>query len=446
MAKFTQLSIDEQIEQLIIEQEAAEPQQFVYLDDISLDEHSYIACKLDWYTLMIEDHSINEVLAWIGLEDKCQDEFYKHQIERCSGFDEVFLFVYNGVSIEVRKSLIYDQLKDKSLFDKKLPKIRLDISGSGLDYLRSEHIDVDDILRDSTYLLDNSHITRCDFAFDFINYKPEIIDQLIHYCNNYHTAADRILICGLTAGLKYSIKTGGQKSVYFGSTGSDQLLRCYDKRLQYIDIESQVYIKDNPYHNPDSWVRIELQTRNLRAHKLCLGGSEFGGLLKYIINYYKFADTTTPAHRRELWQVWQNFVDYEALPPIIQNLQIVQKVRPVSERVDRSLDYWWRNFCALGSKDTTDSIFTLFIKVNIRLIQLQQNLHDPICNKRWKAFLNFMNQCNIKYDAPFVKDGLYRSDSGYLLFGISQSTAYDLSNNLERALQFYINGGTKNDI
>lgn len=425
------ISIDDQIEQMMLDEDLQHPQQFHYLDDICLDENSFIACKLDWYTLMIEDHSINEVISWLGLDEHFRGEFFKKQLSRAFNYLDSFVFVFNGIGIQVNKFYLYNLENDITIFDKKLPVIRLDISGSGLDFLRSEHINVDDILRDPTYLLDNSHITRADFAYDFINYKPEIIDQLIWYVQNHHTAADRVICSNNVGALAYSIRReSGCKTVYFGSNGSKQLLRCYDKRLQYINIESGLYCKENPYSNPDSWIRIEMQCRKERAHKLCLGGSEFGGILKYIINYYKFADLTTPAHRRELWQVWQDFVDYEALPPIIQNLQYVEKSRTVSERVDNSFDYFVRNFVLLVSKKGTDGFMQFLIRVNLWLLKMQ-NFSDPINEKRYNSFLNMMNACGID---PKLRrsgkeyDGLYVAHDGTLRFGLSSATAYDVNN------------------
>lgn len=446
MAKYTQLSIDEQIEQLIRDEEKAHPQEFVYLDEISLDNDSFIVGKLDWYTLMIEDHSINEVIAWIGLEDKFRDRFFeKHFARNCGMFDS-FIFLYNGVCIQVNKFYLYNHQMDISVFDLKLPTIRLDLSGSGLNYLRSEGIDVDDILRDSDYLLSNSHLTRADFAFDFINYKPEFIDQMIHYCNNYHTSSERIVCCGLTSALKYEVKTGGQKTVYIGANGSDQLLRIYDKRMQHVDLESGVYIKHNPYNNPDSWIRVELQLRNSRAHKLCVSECEFGGVLNYIISHYKFADTTTPAHRREPWQPWQDFVDYASLPPIIQNLQYVEKTRTVKEKVRDSFQYRVRSFILDTSMESVEGVMEQFIKINLWLLEMQTNLHDPIQEKRWRIFINMMNQCDIEPGVQYFKDGLYMSESGYILFGISKQTAYNLLN-IEDYLQSYLDKGyMKNNI
>lgn len=441
------ISIDEHIEQLMLDEELQHPSSYVYLDTDILDADSFIACKLDWYTLMIEDHSINEVISWLGLDEAFSDEFFKSTMAKYFSFDDTFFFVYNGVCIQVKKFYLYNELESIKVFDKKLPSIRLDIRGSGLDFLRSQGVNVDDILTDPLYLLPGSHITRCDFAYDFINYKPEIIDQLINYCLTMHTPSGRILIHGLSSALTYSVKLGNEKTVYFGSSQSQQMLRVYDKRLQYIDIEQDVYIKDNPYNNPDSWIRIELQLRKAKAHKMCLSGSDFGGILHFILDYYQFSDTTTPAHRRELWQPWQDFVKSEDLPPIIQNLQYVEKVKTVRERIVGSYDYFVANSLIFDSMFGADSVQQRIIRNNLWLLDLQ-DFSKPYNEKRFKAFMNKVNQCGIHLQVdPVNQDGLYISSRfNKVLYKISSSTCYNLTSLEDQLASLLQNGVTYSQI
>lgn len=114
-------------------------------DEIAESNDSSIYAKLDWYSAVFTDSSINEVIAWVGLSHAFQDEFFKAQSERSSGYDDVFVFTYNSIQIDVSKFYLYGKDIDISAFDQKLPRIRLNISGKGLDYLRSTGFAVDDL-------------------------------------------------------------------------------------------------------------------------------------------------------------------------------------------------------------------------------------------------------------------------------------------------------------
>lgn len=399
-------------------------------DEIAESNDSAIYAKLDWYSAVFTDSSINEVIAWVGLSHAFQDEFFKAQSERSSGYDDVFVFTYNSIQIDVSKFYLYGKDLNISAFDQKLPRIRLNISGKGLDYLRSTGFAVDELFRDSTYLLEGQHITRADFAFDFINYKPEIIDQLIEYAETNQTDSGRIVLKGQTSALRASVRKCDQKTVYFGAPTSDKLLRVYDKRLQNIDRQTGLYTGDNPYGSPDSWVRIELQTRNKTANKICLSESDMTAILHYIHDYYNFADLSTPAHRREVAKFWQDFMDWNALPSIIQNLHLVEETRPVEERIDNSFSYWARNFMLWVSRHGFEE---LFAKLNIYLRSMQDFDKSPspdINRKRWRSFINLVNNCNI--DLHSNSSGLMLNENNNLVFNINSRDLYDVQQMLDK--------------
>lgn len=405
---------------------------FVYLDDCVLEGNQFIACKLDYYSCVFADTSISDVISWVGLGNGFKDEFFKQQSERSSGYDDVFVFNYNGVQIDVSKFYLYGKELNISAFDIPLPKIRLNIPGKGLDYLRSIGFECDTLFRDQAYYLDRQHVTRCDFAFDFVNYKGEIIDELIDYVATNQTDSGRIVICNMSSSLRASVRTGDQKTVYFGATTSDQLLRCYDKRLQNIDRESNLYIGENPYNSPQSWVRIELQMRNKKAHNMLLNPIDFTGILHFITDYYKFADINTPAHRREQASFWVNFLNWETLPPIIQNLQNVQKLQTQREKVENSFPYWVCNF-VLWLTDHRIEGLTAYI--NEWLHKLQDYEHSdcpPIYNKRWKAFLNKFNSMEFGISPGVARDGLNISSNNKLYFDLTPDGLYSSNQIAER--------------
>lgn len=306
-----------------------------------LTEQQKIVCKIDWYSAIFNDMSFRTVLEWLQL-DRYVTEFCENVYEQTQGLELKYVFNWRGVRLETSQFNFYnepviDGTCQEHLFDKVIPKIRLDISGSGLDNLRAEGVDVDTLLR--TRVDSNgfpampmpSHVTRIDFAFDLINYQPFFLDKVITYAQKYHTSNDRVLVCSTDprsgGGLKYSIRTGSQKTIYIGGTTSERMLRIYDKRLQYTDPSNSTYIKDNPYDNPDSWIRIELQTRRKTADSLCFpadGNLDPLSVFKYIFEKYAFVDPDTTKHCRAPVEFWKDLFDWSVIPSIIQTTNFVQ--------------------------------------------------------------------------------------------------------------------------
>lgn len=300
---------------------------------------------IDYYTAVFNHESIAAIIDWIGLDPSLYcDDFYASMIELSAGYDNKFIFSYENIKIDVMSSAMQGFVINDEIFYEKLPKVRLEISGSGLMFLRRQGIDVDRLYRDSSRILPTQHITRMDFAYDLINYKPEMLDQLIEYCRTSHTASGRIIRCTGENDVRGSaitceIKDVSQKTVYLGSSASDRMLRVYDKRLQHIDRESGVYQKANPYGNPDTWIRIEMQTRNRVAHELGLDGGDLTAILREIYKFYCFADPNTTHHNRKPAQFWVDLFDWEELDRTVQNIKFVH-VEDFTDKIDGSITYF----------------------------------------------------------------------------------------------------------
>lgn len=298
--------------------------------------------KLDWYTVMFGNRSFNDVLQWIGLNPSIyEDEFFTHRSEISQGLENKFVFFYEGISLWVSQAdYIIAQANSDTCFSIVYPKVRLDISGTGLDFLRSVGIDPDQKFRDYQNYLQPFNITRADFAFDLVDYKAEFLDELINYCELNVTPNGRICLLHRSSGLALSIRKGREKTVYLGAPKALQLLRVYDKRLQYFDSDLGCYLKENPYDNPESWIRIELQTRRDRAHELLFAQSDsdyWFGLLKYIHDFYAFADVeNTTKQNRVSHEFWDKLFEWDKIERIIQNEYSVQFIS-YSDRVISSI-------------------------------------------------------------------------------------------------------------
>lgn len=289
------------------------------------DDSPGVYALIDYYTAVFQDECIANVINWVGLEPSVYtDDFYASMLEISAGYDNKFIFSYENIKIDVMQSVLRGFDLDDEIFFQKLPKIRLEISGSGLMYLRRLGVDVDHLFRDESYLLPTQHITRMDFAYDLINYKPELLDQLMEYCRLNHTASGRIIRCSrdgyCASAISCEIKDVGQKTVYLGASASDRMLRVYDKRLQCVDRETGIYKKENPYGNPKSWIRVEMQTRNRVAHELGLDGGDLTAILREIYQFYCFADMSTPNYRREPAPFWKELFNWEELDRTVQNI------------------------------------------------------------------------------------------------------------------------------
>lgn len=293
--------------------------------------NSLIMARLDWFTIMYYDVTLRNCFEILQLDDHIlDDELLASSYERSMGWDTNQVFVFNNIQFSIDLD-VYRNAGDK-VFDQLCSSVRIDISGKGLDYLRSIGIDVDTTYTHEEYWGRFNHfasdqplsykITRCDFAFDFFNYKPEFIrnlDAYLHECTC--NGLSSVMISGAKGPLKYSVRTGGdQFTVYFGGTGGDRLLRIYDKKLQYFNRDGSprqslpACFSELGLDQIDSWFRIELQTRRKFSAILFSigeGGFELQNVLRNVFDHYTLVDKN-----REVLPFFKDFFDFEALPPV----------------------------------------------------------------------------------------------------------------------------------
>lgn len=380
-----------------------------------------VYCKIDWLTVMFFDSTMNDVLKWLHLED-CVTDFCLSRFEQSRGYDQVFKFIYNGVMLETSTFSFYGEDLDVSIFDTVCPKIRLELSGSALDYLRSIGVDMNEYRLVVPELGPGGsyHFTRCDWAFDFINYKPDFVDRMIDHINTHKLPSERIPLASTRGAISCKLVTCGQKTIYLGSPQSDRMLRVYDKRMQHLNLTTQTYCKPNPYGDPDSWFRIEWQTRNKFANTLVHGYDEkgvpadFKSILKDIFDRYAFADGTIDARNkaRPCVDFWLSLFDWSDLEKrIIQNAKYVQYESSAEKIVKSFESVCIRTFIlwySLVGREAAEK------RINEYLRSL--DLPDPINQRRNLAFLNKLNQTpEIIIDFDSSRSGLW-SNCGRLYF------------------------------
>lgn len=350
-----------------------------------------IVPKIDWFSIMLSEISIVDLFCWlqipeaIDFDDAVLNNFYQMSM----GYDERLFFSWNGIAISFSLFDVKDIPLDTNFFELQVPRVKLDLSGSGLDYLRLQGINIDDFLRNIQsydYFQNPYSITRCDFAFDFVNWQPHFLDKCFEYVHNHHTNSNRLCCVGITSSLAYTERHGKDETLYIGSPTSDKLLRIYDKKLQYIDRETGAYIKPNFYSNPDSWIRVEWQLRNRKAVEILFGDGDFFSIYKKVYEAYPFADLNTPAHRRIKHSFWDELFkaddDFNTVKSLVLNKMIhfVQLVVPrdqaIAERLPfdlvRYIEFIF--FCESRGIKVGDDLKNL---INSMWIQLQLDFDDP---------------------------------------------------------------------
>lgn len=335
--------------------------------------------KLDWLTFIVNDCSIECIFEVFGMSHLVDfdDDILSTPFKRNSNYDDRIVWQFNGLNFDFS---VYDNdvLDDSfDFFKTPLSSVRCDFSGSGLDYLREEGFDVDTLFRNydlfaTSFGMGNFHCTRCDFAFDFVNFNAHFLDKCFDYVHNHQTHSGRLALVGVTAALRFSERHGDQETLYIGSPTSDRMLRIYDKRLQFIDRETDSYIVENGYSNPDSWIRLELQLRNKQADSILFGEGDIFSILRWIYDKYPFADLTSPPNARVKHKFWQElfYADEDFLT--IKKLLLNQSIHFVQ-------------FVPREEKVAKRSVMELpFLIELLQLLKFKGISYDEYVNSLWK--------------------------------------------------------------
>lgn len=373
------------------------PSLFSYEEDLP---GGHIYPKIDTLTFVFKDTTINRILRWLKLDDSV-GEFIQSLYKQDSGLVPSFVFTYNNIRIEAAQIGFYHSDLETPMFDVVCPSIRLYLGGEALDYLRSLGIDFIDYRWNVPDLgpIGAYHCTRVDWAFDFVDYKPDFLDQLITFLQNNELPSGRVPL--KKSAIKYSLKLGSEKTVYLGSTQGSKLLRCYDKKKQYFNPDTGLWVQC-PYGDCESWYRIEWQLRNDDAHGTLFSRDvvnnksfEFEDILKSIYEYYQFTcsdhDVFHNGARPDLG-FWQTFLPWDEVKcRIVQNAKYVQS----TDRVQKVTTFFehsaLRNYMlymliygqvALNQK----------CEEYLRSMDFENDIEDPTSAKRRQAFFSMVEE------------------------------------------------------
>ena len=267
--------------------------------------------SVDTSTFIIDKGSVsfNDVLSMLHLPKATFDSSILSAF--MSSLDIQF-FQYHGIQFGVKsynlKCNLIEAYQDygdierpyfPELFNVKFAYLRVNITGKGMKWCRSNFLDRDKECFDQ-FLLDCQdyyqqdygwHFSRNDIALDFVNYtfsERDIIDDIYFtYCRQYRQKIDEDLdlidfvFCNRTGGcpgrgMSFQSKYGDtERTLYIGSVNSDTMLRIYDKYLESCDQDHHFI----PSYEPDSdqlfqgldnsdihsWIRFEVQLRNKQS-------------------------------------------------------------------------------------------------------------------------------------------------------------------------------------
>lgn len=263
-----------------------------------------IYTRIDTYSAILYNVSINQILNHFDVPHRYFEELFKNSYKS----NQVQLgdtYVWSGYGLRLECRLIeYQDVDNDSvfIFDHVFSWVRLYISGEGITFLENIHNDVfgyslQTLLSSPEFykpITDNYKITRCDFAFDYVNYEGNEFERLtkilLHADFDLNLSKNGRLYTGDAGGITYSVRCGRERTIYFGSPGSDRLLRIYDKKYQLCSPEGvwqsdkiPKAIIDNE-KNIVSWYRIELQTRDAFAFRYLISS---GGDFRFVMGEIK---------------------------------------------------------------------------------------------------------------------------------------------------------------
>lgn len=384
-----------------------------------------IYAKLDWLTAVYTKATVREVFTTVFcnmVDDIELDQAFSKRVQHSYGYATDLFINVNGVNFafhmaEVNDKIQYADLANVeafSFFELRFDYLRLDISGSGLDYLRSLGIKVDSHFRSEKFLGGEAfgfdlkfHLTRVDTAFDLVNYFGGFLDRQIEICRNCGNPDTlRIGLVGKNAGVAYSIREGDQKTLYLGTGRSDKLLRIYDKKLQYRKAGAlgncpyNATLKDGTVIVPDTWIRIELQCRRPEATSLVMFSADsFLDVFMWIKSNFAIRN-----EQNALDESWEELFDWAKCKTIIQNEYSVQFV-PLIQRVTTWVEnIAFSNIVHYVSEKGWDAFKN---NINLKFARLQTS-DNPIDQKRFTALLSRMLSDNLS-----LPDHI-ESDMGFL--------------------------------
>ena len=271
--------------------------------------------SLDAYSAVWQDCKFSDFLKYYHL-DSVWLGFFEDCAPKVSNlvYGDFVRFEFQGIVISFYLTDWQDAFSEgdvDKLYNSHFRKIQFLSMGRGLAYLRSLGLDIDSDNSILRVFSPSMHVTRVDFAFDFVNYSLDF--DLFEMFGKFVSRPDclseqgRLCVRGRKAGLSFTRKYGSsEKTFYIGSSSSERLLRVYDKYLERKQASGGLFT-DSRFGDPagvTSWIRAELQTRKVLAEKFLFADNfSASGILKDISDFYQI-------YRRSDNSFFRSFIRY----------------------------------------------------------------------------------------------------------------------------------------
>lgn len=370
-----------------------------------------ITGKIDYYSCMFYDCSFADILEWLHVDVKeFRDEFQEEQRTQFFGMEN-WRFEYDHIVLYAQNCGYYG-IDDDRFFDRILPRIKLDLKGKGLEALRARwendldnlrispesYVPVDTYLRDSWRRFnDKQKVTRVDYAIDLVNYAGDFLDKVLWHIDDYADNGTVACVGGKGKSFHYRTFGGTSKGCYIGANTSNRFLRIYDKRIEQTDRKTGLYKPGNPYDNPDTWIRVELQCKNDEAQRLLYSEGDYKSIFKWITEHYGLADVTK-GKPYKLVDFWADLLDWSKIERFCTEYSFCSTHKNLTSQVVDTFDQRLpRTIVALLILQKHGHDLNRYFQEAIDFMTTKNN--DPhlesVRLRRYSKFLDVLNQCDI---------------------------------------------------
>lgn len=397
-----------------------------------------IYTRVDTYSVVLYNSSIRDILDKFDIVNENFESAFKSYDKNDVKLGSTFVWTYNGLRFEtkldeknfIERDIVYND-KEISLLDISFSYLRFYISSEGIDFIESLHKD-DDMFSlqvlfsqpDFWYdVCTDFRVTRCDFAFDFVNYEGNEFERLRKIIakadfDDKLTENGR-LYTGAASGLTYSYRGGKERTIYLGSTGADRMLRIYDKKFQVFGYEGSLDTSKVPdvilreeFKNEleiKTWYRVELQTRESFAQRYLVSSQgNFEFIMGEIANFFdvrtKDGKTIAPLHKIFLWT---------KRTPIIQNAKSTHSINRTDLVKSWTSEIACTNILGIIAVENVEG-FCNFINQSVarRMKNFDIKKRATYLNKVNSLVTQLATENNMKFDFFGNIGGLKKHDDG----------------------------------
>ncbi len=276
--------------------------------------------RIDYYSVMLSNVSLGSIFRKFDIEFGGADFNFDVSDSTFMNLRQVMYRIpYFRLYITlVDHRLTADEIKNNyefmasseraTLFTKEFVSVKLEAAGQELNNWRKAGFCVEEICMDSSFWLTDCanefKVTRCDFAFDFVDHPTdnEFSKKIARYLADMQSK-DCLRLCTSNrrnTGLVFKVERSPKGCCsYLGAQRSPEFVRVYDKLQEQAEKVYGTYDTNSwgdscEFAGCKSWDRIELQTRREKSARLLFAEGtpkqKMMSILKHIFDNYMVTD------------------------------------------------------------------------------------------------------------------------------------------------------------